>query len=61
MPSVDDSDQIINTNKRLNQRARDRIRETVDEQMQDIIKEKRGWAYYEKFQPDYAAFEAEVK
>ena len=29
--------------------------------MHDVITEKRGWAYYEKHQPDYAAFEAEMK
>ena len=38
-----------------------RIKETVDAQMHEVIKNKRGWAYYEKHQPDYAAFQAEVK
>lgn len=38
-----------------------RIKEAVDLQMHDVIREKRGWAYYEKHQPDYAAFQAEVK
>ena len=33
-----------------------RIRETVSDQMHEVIKNKRGWAYYEKHQPDYAAF-----
>ena len=38
-----------------------KIKETVDTQLHEVIRNKRGWAYYEKHQPDYAAFQAEVK
>ena len=38
-----------------------KIKETVDTQLHEVVRNKRGWAYYEKHQPDYAAFQAEVK
>ena len=38
-----------------------KIKETVSDQMHEVVKNKRGWAYYEKHQPDYAAFQTDVK
>ena len=57
----EDDEQIIDLNKPMSLKKMQRIKETVDAQMHKVITEKRGWAYYEKHQPDYAAFQAEVK
>ena len=29
--------------------------------MHDLVVKKRGWAYYEKHQPDYASFQNEIR
>jgi len=34
--------------KKISQKKKEMIKETVNEQMHDVIVNKRGWAYYEK-------------
>ena len=47
--------------KKISKKKKEMIKETVNEQMHDVIVNKRGWAYYEKHQPDYASFQTEIK
>jgi len=61
VPEASDSDQLIDVDKKLSKKTLLKIKDSVNAQMHDVIKEKRGWAYYEKHQPDYAAFQVEVK
>ena len=45
---ANDAEQLIDTDKRVPKKTKERIKETVSEQMHEVIKSKRGWAYYEK-------------
>ncbi len=45
---ADDSEQLIDIDKSLGSKKTQKIKETVNEQVHEIIEQKRGWAYYEK-------------
>ena len=37
------------------------IRKTVKKEVDDVVKNKPGWARYQQFTPDQASFESEIK
>ena len=48
IPEANDEEQLIDVNRPVSMKKMTKIRDSVDKQMHEVIKHKRGWDYYEK-------------
>ena len=58
---ADDATQLIDLKGSMSQPAALAIKGKVKSEMADVVKSKPGWARYEAFTPDQAAFESEIR